>query len=142
MKDRNFLFFTLLLSLLIGGAEAFSVSPSEVHRTIYPFIETKTGRVFEAQIASDEERKFESILSADDTVLSSGNRRNKSGDLPRYYLLGTRQVTEIRPYILRFSQGFLFVWMIYFVVRYLVKHLIIREFKQSLGRKRKPRKRK
>ena len=42
MKDRNFLFFTLLLSLLIGGAEAFSVSPSEVHRTIYPFIETKT----------------------------------------------------------------------------------------------------
>ncbi len=142
MKDRGFLLFTFLLSFLIGGAEAFSVNPADVHRTIYPFIETKTGQVFEAHIASESEKNFETLLTGDTTVLSSGNQGQRTGNLPKYYLLGTRQVTEIRPYVMRFFQGFLFVWMIYLVVGYLVKHLVIREFKQSLTRKRKPRRRK
>lgn len=141
MKDRRFVWFTLILSLLVGGAAAFSLDPSETHKTLYPFIDARTGKVFEAEIYGRDQKSFESLLTKDALVLSKGTA-GRAGALPQYYLLETRQMKEVRPYAARFARGFLFVWMIYVVIAYLIKHLIIKEYKQTLTKKRRKTRRK
>lgn len=141
MKDRRLVWFTLLLSLLIGGAAAFSLDPAEIDRTLYSFIDTGTGKVFETEVYGRDEKKFESLLTKDAQVLSM-QKSSREGALPQYYLLETRQLKEIRPYALSFGRGFLFVWMIYFVMAYLIKHLVIKEYKQKLTQKRRKTRRK
>lgn len=142
MKDKRLLWFTLILSLIIGGAEAFSLDAAEIHKALYSFIDTKTGKVFTVQIHRRDEKKFESLLTKDGLVLGKENVEKPNGRLPQYYLLGVRDLREVRPHAVRFASGFFFVWMIYFVIAYLVKHLIVREYKQSLTQKRRKKRRK
>lgn len=141
MRDSRLVLFTLSLSLLIGGAAAFSLDPSEIDRTIYSFIDTSTGKVFETEIYGRDEKKFESLLTKDTRILSM-QKSSWEGALPQFYLLGQRQLKEIRPYAMSFGRGFLFVWMIYFVTAYLVKHLVVKEYKHKLTQKRRKTRRK
>ncbi|HTL46893.1 MAG TPA: hypothetical protein VL688_02385 [Verrucomicrobiae bacterium] len=140
-KDRLFLGFAFSLSVVIGAAAALSLKPADVQTVEYQFLNPLTGKIVDVKLLARDEEDFKSILTKDTGVLAlrSPATANPLRENSRFIHLNTRTETPVQPYLSFFFRGFILIWMIYFAVNYLVKHLIVREFRETLNRERKTR---
>ncbi|MBU3758892.1 MAG: hypothetical protein FGM27_03060 [Candidatus Omnitrophica bacterium] len=142
MKDKTLAWLTFLLSLVVGAAGAFSTDPADVKKLRYPFLETSTGRTFEAEIPGRSRLSFERLLVQDPALLGDESRKALPGpQLPEFYLLTPLERLNVMPYAVKFARGFVFVWLIYLLMRSLVNILVVQEFRKSVKKGRRRRRR-
>ena len=147
-KDRSFLIFTLVLAVTIGAAATFSIPGDESHLTTYDLLKTATGETFSVQVPSAFEEDFRLMLSGGPAAISRESLGTRNYPVPPgetpYVHLATSRVKLVHPYFFRFIQGFLFVLMIFFAVRLMIRFFVVREFRHRLtvGRRKPGRKNK